>query len=94
MICLGMHSNVMLRFLVQAFRIHCYVAAPSEHQLKFKRKSVALMSKGSGMVKKFNSFLIYKFKFLALPVMLQNMIDVASNSWILHATLHAVLYIQ
>jgi hypothetical protein len=26
-------------------------------------------------------------------VMLQNMIDVASNSWILHATLHAVLYV-
>ncbi len=28
MICLGMHGNVMLRFMVQAFRIHRYVAAP------------------------------------------------------------------
>ncbi len=31
MLCLGMHGNVMLRFMVQALQDPPYVAAPNEH---------------------------------------------------------------
>jgi hypothetical protein len=35
MICLGMHSNEMLRFMVQAFQDPRYVEAPIHDQIFF-----------------------------------------------------------